>query len=91
MKLSDLLVWSIRGYQRLISRYTPPMCRFEPTCSQYALVSFQRHGIFRGIWLTTSRLIRCNPFHPGGSDPVPDAYGICSAQGSSHRGGSVEH
>lgn len=75
MKPSDLLVWTLRGYQKLISKYTPPMCRFQPTCSQYAVVAVQRFGIFRGSWLAAARLLRCHPFHPGGSDPVPCAHG----------------
>ncbi len=69
--LKQLAVWTIRGYQRMISRYTPPMCRFEPTCSQYAVVSVRRFGILRGGWMAALRLGRCHPFHPGGYDPVP--------------------
>lgn len=75
MRPSDLLVWTLRGYQKLISKYTPPMCRFQPTCSQYAVVAVQRFGAFRGSWLAAARLLRCHPFHPGGHDPVPCAHG----------------
>lgn len=74
MRPTDLLVWTLRGYQRLISRYTPPMCRFEPTCSQYAVVAVKRFGVFRGSWLAAARLLRCHPLHPGGFDPVPCAH-----------------
>lgn len=71
MILRDLLVWTIRGYQKLISRYTPPMCRFSPTCSHYASQAVEVHGVWRGSWLAMLRLGRCHPFHPGGHDPVP--------------------
>jgi len=82
MRPGDLLVWTIRGYQRLISRYTPPMCRFHPTCSQYAVVALRRHGFLRGGWLASLRILRCHPFHPGGHDPVPE--GVGSGSGGSH-------
>ncbi len=72
MRSADPLVWMIRGYQRLISPLTPPMCRFEPTCSQYAAVALARHGPVAGSWLAVRRLARCHPFHPGGYDPVPE-------------------
>lgn len=69
--LSLLLVWTIRGYQRMISRYTPPVCRFHPTCSQYAVQALQTHGPLRGGWMAVWRVMRCHPFNPGGYDPVP--------------------
>ena len=69
--VADLMVWTIRGYQHLISRYTPPSCRFTPTCSQYALVAVGRFGALRGGWMAALRILRCHPFHPGGHDPVP--------------------
>jgi len=61
----------IRLYQRWISPYTPPSCRFYPSCSQYALEAVSRYGLLRGTWLAARRLLRCHPFHPGGYDPVP--------------------
>jgi putative membrane protein insertion efficiency factor len=61
----------IRGYQRFISPAFPPRCRFSPSCSQYMLEAVERYGLVRGVWLGLRRLIRCNPFHPGGYDPVP--------------------
>lgn len=61
----------LRGYKRLISPLLPPMCRFEPTCSVYAMQAVEKYGVFRGIWLGIRRLSRCHPFNPGGWDPVP--------------------
>ena len=61
----------IRLYQRWISPYTLPSCRFYPSCSEYALEAVSRYGLLRGTWLAARRLLRCHPFHPGGYDPVP--------------------
>lgn len=61
----------LRLYQRWISRWTPPMCRFTPTCSQYAIEALETHGFVRGGWLATWRLLRCHPFARPGYDPVP--------------------
>ena len=66
-----ILIWLIRGYRILISPLFPPSCRFNPTCSQYALTAVERFGAWRGSWLAIKRILRCHPFHPGGYDPVP--------------------
>ena len=58
-------------YRKVISPYTPPSCRFYPTCSMYALEAIDKHGAAKGIWLATKRISRCHPFNPGGYDPVP--------------------
>jgi len=63
----------IRFYQRHISVHTPPACRFQPTCSQYAYTAIERFGAFKGGWLAIRRLLRCHPFSRGGYDPVPEA------------------
>lgn len=65
------MIAAIRFYQRGISPLTPPSCRFQPTCSAYALEAIQRYGPARGSWLATRRLLRCQPFCKGGYDPVP--------------------
>lgn len=62
----------IRFYQRHISTHTPPVCRFRPTCSQYAFTAIERFGALKGGWLAVKRLLRCNPFCRGGYDPVPE-------------------
>jgi uncharacterized protein len=69
--LKRLLVWLIKGYRHFISPLFPPTCRFQPTCSQYAIEAITVHGTFKGSWLAVNRILRCHPFHPGGYDPVP--------------------
>lgn len=61
----------LRGYKRFISPFLPPMCRFEPTCSVYAMNAISRYGVIKGGWLAVKRLFRCHPLNPGGWDPVP--------------------
>lgn len=70
--MKKLLLALIRFYQRHISPYTPPACRFTPTCSQYAFEAITKYGAVKGGWLTIRRLARCNPFYKGDPhDPVP--------------------
>lgn len=64
----------IRFYQTCISPFTPAACRFTPTCSQYALEAFRRHGPFKGLYLTVKRLLRCHPWGGHGHDPVPEKF-----------------
>ena len=61
----------IRFYQKQISPMLPPSCRFQPTCSQYAIEAIQKHGALKGGALAFWRILRCNPFSKGGYDPVP--------------------
>jgi len=61
----------IRGYQRFISPYLPPSCRFTPSCSEYARQAIERHGVVKGLGLGFRRLGRCHPFSSGGFHPVP--------------------
>ena len=69
MKL--LLIGLVRGYRVFISPWLLPSCRFQPTCSQYAIEALDRHGALKGSWLATRRICRCHPFNAGGYDPVP--------------------
>lgn len=63
----------IRFYQKYISTYIIPgaHCRFRPTCSQYAYEAYSKYGFFKASWLSIRRILRCNPFHEGGYDPLP--------------------
>lgn len=61
----------VRWYQRYLSPLKPPVCRFHPSCSQYTLEAIERYGLIRGSFMGAARIMRCNPFHPGGYDPVP--------------------
>ena len=70
--MKRLLIGMIRFYQRHISPHTPPSCRFQPTCSQYALTAVERYGAWKGSRLALWRILRCNPFCKGGYDPVPE-------------------
>ena len=69
--MSRLLILCIRFYQIFISPLKPPTCRFYPTCSAYAIEAIQKKGPVKGTWLAIKRIAKCNPFHPGGYDPVP--------------------
>lgn len=63
----------VRFYQKYLSpRKRHPSCRYTPTCSCYALEAFEKRGFFVGLALAVWRILRCNPFSPGGYDPVPD-------------------
>ena len=70
--MKKLLLALIRFYRKCISPYTPPACRFHPTCSQYGLEAIEKYGALKGGWLTVKRLCRCHPFYKGDwYDPVP--------------------
>jgi uncharacterized protein len=64
----------LAAYQRWISPSMPRRCRYEPTCSDYAVVAIRRFGLPRGTLLACWRLTRCNPFSHGGFDPVPERF-----------------
>jgi putative membrane protein insertion efficiency factor len=69
--VARVLLGPVNFYRRWISPVLPPSCRFEPSCSAYAVEALSTHGALRGSWLSVRRLLRCGPWHPGGYDPVP--------------------
>ena len=70
--MKKALLAIIRFYRHYISPYTPPSCRFTPTCSAYAYDAIEKYGAAKGGWLALKRLLRCNPFNKGDFyDPVP--------------------
>ena len=73
--VSKAIVWvlllPIVFYQRCISPFPPPACRFTPTCSEYAKQALKKHGPIKGLALAIWRVLRCNPWGGSGYDPVP--------------------
>jgi uncharacterized protein len=69
--IQNVLIGIVKGYRLLLSPWLGSACRFEPTCSRYALDALELHGAAKGSYLTTRRLIRCHPWCEGGLDPVP--------------------
>lgn len=69
--LKKLFLFLIKFYQKGISPYKMPCCRYIPTCSQYALEAVTKYGALKGGWLAFRRILRCHPLHKGGYDPVP--------------------
>ena len=74
---AELLIFFIRIYQKVISPLFPACCRFQPTCSHYAVEALKKHGFFKGSILTVRRIAHCHPWCPGGYDPVPDEFRLC--------------
>lgn len=72
--MKKVFIFLIRLYQKYISPGFPPRCRYYPTCSAYAVEAINRFGALKGGWLALKRILRCNPFHDGGIDYVPDEY-----------------
>lgn len=66
--MTRFLVFLLALYKRRLSPFLPRACRFSPTCSEYARLALLKHGFWRGSLLATGRLLRCQPFHPGGID-----------------------
>lgn len=69
--MKNLLLGIIRFYRKHISPRLPPMCKYYPTCSAYAIEAIETHGALKGSVLAALRILRCNPLFPGGYDPVP--------------------
>lgn len=68
--MKKILLKLIRLYQKYISKHTPRVCRFYPTCSSYAYSAIEKYGAIKGSYLAVKRILRCNPFNKGGIDPL---------------------
>ncbi len=66
-----LILKLIKVYQKFLSPMLGPMCRFQPTCSEYAFQAIETYGILKGGYLAIKRILKCNPWGPSGSDPLP--------------------
>ena len=66
-----VLMFPIKLYQLTLSRWMPPVCRYQPTCSHYAMDALRKHGSIKGSWLAVRRICRCAPWGGSGYDPVP--------------------
>ena len=75
--IRKIFIFPIRIYQNCISPLYPARCRFYPSCSEYAALAIEKHGVVRGIWLGIKRICRCNPWCEGGFDPVPENIEPC--------------
>lgn len=84
--LARLVALPIRAYRLLLSPWIGHYCRYQPTCSVYALEALERHGAIKGSWLALRRIGRCHPLGGSGYDPVP---GVRSERGSPDRSPSV--
>ena len=71
LSVSYLLIGLIKVYQYTISPLLGPSCRFEPSCSEYGIEAFKRHGLLKGLVLTIKRISKCHPWGEHGHDPVP--------------------
>lgn len=72
-------LFAVRAYQLALAPFAGGACRFEPSCSAYALEAIERHGARRGLWLAIRRVARCGPWSEAGLDPVPDCK-LCQDQ-----------
>jgi putative membrane protein insertion efficiency factor len=68
--MKPIVVGLLKLYRMLVSPYVPTACRFYPSCSSYMIEAIEKKGIFRGVLYGLLRILKCNPFHPGGFDPV---------------------
>lgn len=73
--MKNIFIQIIKLYQ-FFSRYTPKVCRFYPTCSNYMIEAVKKFGLVRGVFLGVKRILRCHPLSSGGYDPVPDDFKI---------------
>lgn len=69
--MKKTIIFAIKLYRTTCSAFLPVQCRYFPTCSQYMIEAIEKRGVWRGMLLGIKRILKCNPFFPGGYDPVP--------------------
>lgn len=74
--LKNIFIIPIRFYRKFISPLFPPVCKYYPSCSTYAITAIERFGIIKGTILSVWRLLRCNPYSNGGVDYVPEKFNL---------------
>lgn len=74
--MRNIPIFLIKVYKKVISPLFPPRCKYYPTCSNYSIEAFRKHGFFKGLILSIWRLLRCNPFSKGRIDYVPDKFSL---------------
>jgi putative membrane protein insertion efficiency factor len=82
--MGTILIAIIKLYKMVLSPLLGDCCRFEPTCSEYAIQAIRTHGWLKGLLLGTGRILRCHPFNPGGRDPVPGTAEAQDIKGEKH-------
>jgi len=70
--LAHIVALPVRGYRLIFSPWVGMNCRYQPTCSAYALEALEKYGALKGSWLAFRRILRCHPFGGSGHDPIPD-------------------
>ena len=68
--MKKILILIVKFYRKFISPMKPPSCRFYPTCSEYSLQALEKYGALKGGYLSIKRILKCNPLHKGGYDPL---------------------
>jgi len=74
MNIIKSAILKLISVYRYFSKFTPPVCKYEPTCSMYTYQAIERFGVLKGGYLGIKRILRCNPWHEGGYDPVPTEF-----------------
>lgn len=88
--LAHVMIWGVKAYRLTLSAFIGNACRFQPSCSAYALEAIQRHGGLRGGRMALWRILRCNPWGGSGYDPVPGGPNSCGPDCCGGPGGGAE-
>ncbi|MEL7254006.1 MAG: membrane protein insertion efficiency factor YidD [Pseudomonadota bacterium] len=78
--LARIFAWPVKAYRLIGSPWVGHNCRYQPTCSAYALEALEKHGAIKGGWMALKRIGRCNPWGGQGYDPVPEARSTCGCK-----------